>query len=165
MSTDPWNSPEHAKAFDFRAKMPLRMLKQDLSRFNDVQMLQRINMDGTFLEVGCATGEMYRYVHAVWPDTHYLGLDVSESAVVLATQKYGGHLFSTKVPLNVQFDTVYCKDVIQHQDNPYGFIENLVHLAHNAQHFRRWLKPKLRLSESATRHRRLPRGLRRITGS
>src|SRR3989338_116459 len=85
-----WQSQEHASVFDSRSALDKVSLTAHFKSFNDVQLLdERLgSRDTTLLEVGCATGEFYRYLRSRHPRVNYYGLDVSEAAIARARAKY-----------------------------------------------------------------------------
>ncbi|MDP3702761.1 MAG: class I SAM-dependent methyltransferase [Candidatus Omnitrophota bacterium] len=142
-----WQHPAHAVQFDGRAHLDLRNLIRNYEAFNDVRLLnERVERSRAFelLEVGCATGEFIRYLRAKFPLVHYIGLDVSEPAIARAKAKYpevpffvvqaDSNLTETLRDLGVtrQPDTVYSKDVVQHQVRPFEFLSSLIEVASEA---------------------------------
>jgi SAM-dependent methyltransferase len=96
------------------------------------------------LEVGCATGELCRYLHLKHPSTRYHGLDVSRAALERAREKYPQDRFLLHDPeaplartlhlagLSGPVEVVYSKDVVHHQTDPFGFLGQLLDLASDA---------------------------------
>lgn len=114
---------------------------RDYEVFNDVQLLnERLHAAGglgTVLEVGCATGEFFRYLSLKWPKITYVGTDISRPAIERALDKYphGNFVVSEAddtgdlvnlVGLKHRPDVLYCKDVVLHQTDPFGFIRGLL---------------------------------------
>jgi hypothetical protein len=135
-----WQSVDHATKFDFRASVPSRVLVRDFESFSDIQLLKEV-LGGTssshlLLEVGCATGDFYRYLGIRYPGVRYSGIDVSNPAVTRARSKYPQAQFITVDPAwtpetVVEFcgwrpDIVFSKDVIHHQVDPLGFLARLL---------------------------------------
>ena len=61
----PWKEEEHAVHFDGLRFIPTPLLARRWEGFNEVRLLAELlhaAPRATVLEVGCATGEMYRYV-------------------------------------------------------------------------------------------------------
>ena len=136
-----WQNPEHARRFDGRAALSERQLLANLEVINDVRLLRRHlspQQAGRVLEVGCATGEMYRYLRIRFPRMTYAGLDISQPAIERARAKYPAGAFHRCEPaepvhqalnhlgLESPFTVVYSKDVLHHQLDPWGFLEGLV---------------------------------------
>ncbi len=137
-----WQNADHALKFDFRASVPQRVLVRDLESFNDVRLLKESlspKEETLFLEVGCATGDFYRYLRIQYPRVGYRGLDVSRAAIDRARRKYPEGMFETVDPqwdiqtiLNIcdgrRPEIVFSKDVIHHQVNPLEFLSRLLQL-------------------------------------
>ena len=90
-------------------------------------------------EVGCATGELYRYIHNYRRDLDYKGFDISEPAIERAKQKYPDgdfHKLISELDEIVesfgQPEAVWCRDVVLHQKDPYLFLDKLIDLAKEA---------------------------------
>ena len=136
-----WQHDRHAVAFDIRAGLDDRNLVRNYEGFNDVRLL-RERCAGrramTVLEVGCATGEFFRYTQLRYPTAQYYGLDISRPALLRAKAKYPeGQFFLTDpgrpvsetlrmLELPSHPEVVYCKDVVQHHTDPFGLLAQLV---------------------------------------
>ena len=142
-----WQNPQHVQRFDGRSQLDERNLVRFYEAFNDVRLLNQrghLSHAADLLEVGCATGEMYRYLKITSPVMRYVGVDVSEPALVRARTKYPQGSFvqvdpSMALPqalqvagLPQQFEVVYSKDVLQHQVQPLEFLAGLVATASHA---------------------------------
>jgi hypothetical protein len=135
-----WQSTDHAAKFDFRASVPRRVLIRDFESFNDVRLLNEIlktNQNAILLEVGCATGGFYRYIHTRYPKVMYRGVDVSMPAVDHARSNFPDAQFSTVEPDwspeslielsgGLKPQIVFCKDVVHHQVDPLEFLSRLL---------------------------------------
>lgn len=133
-----WNSDQHAREFDGFRFIPTFSLKALYESFNEVRLLGEVAKDkaGGFslLEVGCATGELYRYLSARHPKVTYTGCDISQPAIERARSKFpkqaSFHL--TDGELNtvqeMRADIVFCRDVVHHQADPFAFLEKLYDL-------------------------------------
>ena len=98
----------------------------------------------SLLEVGCATGEFYRYLRVRYPLVRYYGMDISRPAVARAKLKYpqaafyvteptvslGEALRASGIPEHPEL--VYAKDVVPHQVRPFAFISELIQVASEA---------------------------------
>jgi SAM-dependent methyltransferase len=88
-----------------------------------------------FIEIGCATGELYRYLKDNLPRFKYHGFDISQPAINRAIEKYGSDKFSLiKETDDIQqscgkASVVYCRDVLIHQTDPYGLLHKLLSMA------------------------------------
>jgi SAM-dependent methyltransferase len=136
-----WQDSEHARHLDARSTLPSRSLIRNYESFSDVLLLnERLEAlrNPTVLEVGCATGEFYRYLRLKTPRASYAGLDISRPAVSRARKKYPQGQFFVSDPaqslpevlkahrLNPQWQVVYSKDVMHHQTDPFGFLAQLL---------------------------------------
>lgn len=95
----------------------------------------------TLLEVGCATGEFYRYLRARHPHVRYHGTDISQPAIARAKAKYPAAPFFVTDPaarlrdalrglgITERPDIVYSKDVVHHQTRPFEFLSDLIEVA------------------------------------
>jgi SAM-dependent methyltransferase len=144
---DDWQDQRHAEAFDGRWQLDRRNLLRNQEGFNDVRLLnERIAADRPLdlLEVGCATGELSRYVRGRYPRVRYYGVDVSGPAIARAKQKYPQGTFVVSDPSGSISATlrahglpehpaiVYAKDVIQHQTEPLALLSELIGIAEDA---------------------------------
>lgn len=142
-----WQHLAHAESFDGRSRLDRRNLIRNLEGFNDVRLLnERLGRDRrvSLLEVGCATGEFYRYLRVSYPGVRYYGVDVSAPAVARAKQKYpqaaffvtdpamgiGASLRASGIPEHPEI--VYAKDVVPHQVRPFAFLAELIQTAAEA---------------------------------
>ena len=76
-----WQASEHSKAFDVWSKLTLGELKKTFESFNEIRLFNNYAMASvseskTFVEIGCATGELYRYLHHFHPEYDYFGFDI-----------------------------------------------------------------------------------------
>lgn len=136
---DTWQEAPHARAFDNTGYYPYRHLRRYFEACNDIRLL--LSLRGSLpapsaLEVGCATGELFRFLRRRWNALAYRGVDVSEGAIRVAQQRYGTERFSRVAgdltgaswgPLAA--DLVVCRDVVMHQVDPYGFMTTLCAIA------------------------------------
>jgi len=139
-----WQDERHAAAFDHYHHLDSRNLIRNFEGFNDVRLLnERLDRWRAvrLLEVGCATGELYRYLKVKFPRVHYTGIDISRAAIARAQAKYPEGAFfvgDPSVPLaeslralgvETQPDVVYAKDVVHHQTQPLMFLSQLISAA------------------------------------
>jgi len=142
-----WQSEDHGRVFDGRRALSDKNLVRNYESFNDVQLLnERLDRARkvSLLEVGCATGEFYRYLRTKYPLVNYRGIDISRSAIARARQKYPQERFfvsdaGAKVADTVKLlgmpenpAIVYSKDVAHHQTNPREFVTQLVEVTSEA---------------------------------
>lgn len=143
-----WHSFLHRDTFDFRARQPLRVLRRDYESLNDIQLLNEsirqlftsLHRPVRLLEIGCATGELYRYLSSKHKDLEYTGMDISKSCIDRAYSKYPHAIWhdswSAMEKCDVLPDIIYCKDVIHHQPDPLEFITRLIALKPHTLIFR-----------------------------
>lgn len=135
-----WRTPAHARGFDSRARLGHRALRRWYEQFNDMRMLRDVlntSPRATVVEIGCATGDMCRYLARTHPAARYVGVDISEPAIARARAKYPAAVFAvhdaarplsqtlTGMGLPYAADIVYAKDVVHHQPRPLSFITEL----------------------------------------
>jgi len=140
--TAAWQDQMHADVFDYLHRMPLYIVRKHYESFNEGRLLKRFGNEirgDMFFEIGCATGELYRYLQQFMSRFHYVGFDISAPAIARAKAKYPQgrfHLISSGVAeLEHQFgrpDAIWCRDVVMHQDNPYRFLHQLIRLSKDA---------------------------------
>jgi SAM-dependent methyltransferase len=134
-----WSVQEHAQAFDYMHATPDFILKKHYESFNEGRLLNYCNVgngSNKFFEIGCATGELYRYISKYRSDYSYHGFDISEPTIARAKQKYPKANFHLLIggPEEIlqnfgQPEVVWCRDVVFHQNDPYFFLDNLISLA------------------------------------
>jgi len=142
-----WQSRDHAISFDFRHTLADRNLVCNYESFNDVRLLtERVDRQRelVLLEVGCATGDFYRYLSLKFPRILYYGLDISEPAIRRAQEKFPRGRFAVTEPDSKLLDAadnmgmphraeiVYAKDVVHHQTRPLEFLSELLDAAGEA---------------------------------
>jgi len=137
-----WNDPIHAEHFDVMSTKPNLILKSRFESFGEGKLIKRWKPHkerGSLFEVGCATGELYRYIHNYRRDLNYKGFDISEPAIERAKQKYpDGNFYKLVSGIDEivdsfgQSEAVWCRDVVLHQKDPYLFLDKLIDLAKEA---------------------------------
>lgn len=142
-----WQHEGHVELFDQRACLSDRDLVRNFESFNDVRLLKarlEETKEISLLEVGCATGEFYRYLRIRSPKVRYTGIDLSEVAIRRAKEKYPEGRFTLSEPSGriadtlraikgfSQPDIVYSKDVLHHQVDPSSFLSELLHIPSQA---------------------------------
>ena len=137
-----WDDQTHAEHFDFMSAEPNVILKKHYESFGEGKLLKKWkpnNGSGKLLEIGCATGELYRYIHNYRRDLDYKGFDISQPAIERAKQKYPDGDFHKLisgldeiVESFGQPEAVWCRDVVLHQKDPYLFLDKLIDLAKEA---------------------------------
>ncbi len=142
-----WQNLLHAQVYDSRSGLSNGALVRNLESFNETRLLNEHlanHPSGTLLEVGCATGELYRYLKIRHPRVSYIGVDISRPAIARAQQKYPEARFFLADPRRALRETwgslgvaqppevVYSRDVLHHQTDPFGFFTQLLGLATQA---------------------------------
>jgi len=139
---DAWGDQTHADVFDYLAAMPTYMVRRHYESFNEGRLLNEyaggIRGDA-FFEIGCATGELYRYISRFMSRFQYTGFDISAPAIERARAKFPGgrfHLLTSGFDeirsLYGQPDVLWCRDVVMHQEDPYAFLRGLIDLGGEA---------------------------------
>lgn len=131
----------HSRHFDARYKLNLRGLKKEYESFNEFKLLLRFKSvlrKKIFLELGCATGELYRYIKHYHEDFIYYGLDISEPAINRARAKYpSGNFFLINEnnsiceevkKLQINPNILFVRDVVIHQIHPFEFLRQIIQI-------------------------------------
>ncbi len=131
-----WQAPVHADMFDARAQYSLGRLKRVYENFNEFRLFldHKNQIRGReFVEIGCATGELYRYLRRYHPKFKYCGFDISVPAIKRARQKYPHGQFdlcesdlSDVVAANLKPAVVWARDVVHHQPDPFIHLSRLL---------------------------------------
>jgi SAM-dependent methyltransferase len=131
-----WQEPVHADFFDARAKYGLRTLRRAYENFNEFHLFLENKSDiqgRCFVEVGCATGELYRYLRGYHPEFTYHGFDISEPGIERAIQKYPDGQFgvckpdlSDVIAAELKPAVVWARDVVLHQPDPFDYLSRLL---------------------------------------
>ena len=79
---------------------------------------------GKVLDVGCGSGALAGYVQP----SDYFGIEPDETSRRIAFTLYPDHVFQAEVPQSGEFDTVALLAVIEHVNNPAGFMKRLANL-------------------------------------
>ena len=86
-----WDDQTHAEHFDSLSAKPNFVLKKHYESYGEGKLLKKWkphNGEGMLFEIGCATGELYRYIHNYRRDLDYKGFDISKPAIERGKQKY-----------------------------------------------------------------------------
>ena len=143
---EPWLEESHTEAFDRWSKFTSRELRKNFENFNEIQMFMENSQHikgSEFVEIGCATGELHRYMKDYHSRFDYYGFDVSESVIKRASQKYPHGNFFVCSPdlanLNEHITSpavLIARDVVHHQATPFEFLTQLVSIPAEAAMFR-----------------------------
>jgi SAM-dependent methyltransferase len=131
-----WRDPQHKAGFDLYSRFSEKRLRQHWQRFNEVNML-RAKADriqgNELLDLGCATGEFYRYCRSILPQFRYHGCDIDEQLVSRAREKYPDtHFFESAEDLsNIRQNcpspaVVFNRDVIPFCPEPFVYLRKLL---------------------------------------
>jgi SAM-dependent methyltransferase len=132
-----WHEEAHVVQFDGWARLPVGDLKNVYESFNEIALFleNKSSLHGrTFAEVGCATGELYRYITRYHREFAYFGFDISELVIRRAKEKYQkGAFFVCGEDLSgireqCSPDVIFARDVVLHQPNPWAFLVQLIRL-------------------------------------
>ena len=132
-----WQDQGHSVHFDSRVFYPTFCLKHLYGRFNEFDLLNGYTPSSepySLLDIGCATGEVSRYLRSIYPNMEYSGCDISENAIERGQTKYPGVNFLLVDALLSQisdrsFDYVFSRDVILHQEKPLNFLKKVCSIA------------------------------------
>ena len=134
-----WHDPIHADFFDARAHYSLGRLRRIYENFNEFQLFLEYKGEiqgREFVEIGCATGELYRYLRGYHPEFSYRGFDISEPAIERARQKYPGGCFevckadlSDLIADSFRPAIVWARDVVHHQPDPFTYLSRLLQIS------------------------------------
>ena len=133
-----WQDSTHAELFDAWANLSLPALRKTYESFNEIRLLLQhasLRPAPHFLELGCATGELYRYLHHRRPQFQYSGFDISRVAIERARQKYPEGRFSVcGIDLDQiqnqrpRPDILFARDVVHHQPRALDFLGRLLEI-------------------------------------
>ena len=131
-----WQQSEHAEFFDARARYSVQELRRMYDNFNEFRLFLENKKDiqgSTFVEIACATGELYRYLRRYHPKFDYYGFDISQPAIARARQKYPDGQFdvcrpdlSDVIAANLDPAVVWARDVVHHQPDPFEYLSRLL---------------------------------------
>lgn len=131
-----WQEAGHAEFFDARTYFSLGLLRRVYENFNEFRLFlhhKRGIRGREFVEIGCATGELYRYLRCYHPEFKYCGFDISQPAVERARQKYPDGRFdmcdadlSDIMRSNIKPAVIWARDVVQHQPDPFVYLSRLL---------------------------------------
>ena len=79
-------------------------------------------------EVGCGAGEILRVLHDRWPETVFVGYDVSPIAIELARSRSSDRLtfeLGDAADSDDTFDLMLVMDVIEHVPDPVAFLRSI----------------------------------------
>jgi SAM-dependent methyltransferase len=137
----PWHETVHADFFDALQDWSDSAIRRRFEAFNDVGLLvgHKPYRNSCLLEIGCATGDLYRYLARFHPEFDYTGVDISSRAVARARQKFPAGRFDVVDATLQGIDrvcpdpgVVFCKDVVLHQTDPYSFLSAVLRLPSDA---------------------------------
>lgn len=119
-----WDSPAHAQEYDYLAAAPRWLRKRFYERFNEIKALPE--HVSSIIEVGCATGELARYLLDRYPGVRYTGFDVSLASIQRAREKCPAQFICGHFQdYDLHAELVICRDVVHHQPDPWKFLTDL----------------------------------------
>jgi len=137
---DPYLDMDYAtRQLGFSNQIPLWKLQRMYESFDDIQLLLteiKSNRSQTLLEVGCSTGELFRYVSNFCKHLGYTGIDISKNAIAFAREAYPRGKFSSCEMdmsdviqiLGERPEILICRDVLLHQVAPFSFLKKLIEI-------------------------------------
>lgn len=146
VSHEAWQTQDHITRFDKWAALSTKQLRKTFESFNEIQLLNQYLSQirqPEFVEIGCATGELYRYLRNYHPEIQYHGYDISKPAIERAQEKYPPSRFSLcgeKMSENRKDygspSVLFSRDVVPHQTDPFGFMAKMISLPTEAAFLR-----------------------------
>ena len=102
---DPYQDIKYAeRQLGLHGEIPLWELRRTYESFNDIQLLLTevtSSEKKTLVEVGCSTGELFRFISNFCVHLDYWGFDISEIAIESAKTKYPeGKFFTCEMDLS-----------------------------------------------------------------
>ena len=99
-----WNKEEHKKLFDVWNTMSKSYFKFIFGCFYENkylinQLKKKPNLN--LLDVGCATGQLFRYLKIKKVLVNYFGIDISENCIQRAQEIHGKNFFKTNKKLDL----------------------------------------------------------------
>lgn len=132
------HAPTPGGAVDPRAALTDWELARFYEAHSDFQLLleHKPKLRSTeFLDIGCGTGELFRYLRRYHPQFRYKGYDASAAAISKARWKYPQAAFEqcrpdlTDIPgPGPDSGVVWCRDVVQYQSDPFAFLGRLLEI-------------------------------------
>ena len=135
-----WEDDEHVRIYDWFSYFPTPLFLKQFEYFNEVRLLREdFQLNGergrSIFEVGCATGEAFRYLKKRNYNCKYTGFDISANAINAAKRKFPDGKFycveenTREIAKNFGCaDIVFSRDVIIHQTDVWGFLDALIEL-------------------------------------
>ena len=105
---------------------------KEIFKFLGQRIAPYARKDASFLDVGCAAGELLYYVHGQFTELQLWGVDVSELMLAKAREHVPTAVFerrdilSAPCPTDRQYDIVTCVGVVQIFDDLHVPLKNLV---------------------------------------
>jgi len=134
-----WQEGAHADFFDARAHFSLGLLQRVYENFNEFRLFldHKNKIRGRdFVEIGCATGELFRYLRCYHPEYRYHGFDISRPAIERARQKYSDGRFdickadlSDILGCNTKPAVAWARDVLLHQPDPFDYLSRILNIS------------------------------------
>ena len=134
-----WSKEEHKEAYDIWNRLSKSYFKFLFGCFYENKYLinhLKKNPNLSLLDIGCATGQLLRYLKLKKVLVDYFGVDISESCIQRAQEIYEKNCFKKVTTQNLakqldgkNYDIVYSRDTVPHQLEPFKFIKSLIDVA------------------------------------
>ena len=115
--------------------MPFAWWRRTYENFNEFRLFEehRRELTGrTFSDIGCATGDLFRWLRSRHPEFRYHGYDISSSAIERARKKYPEGAFDlvdtdlSDLAPGEPPAVLWARDVVHHQPDPLGYLGRLL---------------------------------------
>ncbi len=127
-----WGGDEYVGYFDGEVRLQGRDLIWEWERKHSVRLLHEVVHNATsLLEVGYATGEFYRYLRLVNPAIQYTGIDISDTAHQVASQRHPeadfrlGDCLALSEHVEGSYEVLYSRDVVHHTGDPFRALASM----------------------------------------
>lgn len=134
-----WHEKTHANFFDGFYSFSDSGIKKLFESFNEIRIFRELKdqiKGKNLVELGCATGDLYRYINLYHKDISYSGVDISQPAIERAKLKFpNGRFFLCEESdkpkeiidkLGLNADILFARDVVLHQPNPFEFFKSII---------------------------------------
>lgn len=121
--------------------MPYFLWRRDNENRNEFRLFEQHSRELTgrsFVDVGCATGDLFRWLQDRHSDFRYHGYDISSSAIKRARRKYPEGVFDvidgdlSNLDSGEPPSVLWARDVVHHQLDPLGYLGRLIRIPSEA---------------------------------
>lgn len=132
---------ERAHAVSFNPQRSYAWWRRTRENFNEFRLFEdhwRELNGRSFVDIGCATGDLFRWLQDRHPEFRYHGYDVSLPAIAQAKEKYPRGEFAvvdaelSDLGLSEPPSVLWSRDVVFHQADPLGFLRRLLQIPSEA---------------------------------